>query len=339
MDSQTPPAVTDRTGSARADLLRHLMRRHFDPGSGSAFWLAIRDELDFDPVRDIRSWRDLRRFRPYTTRALAARPADLVATGSRDGRPPRPVRADGAGGGRNTVLLSAAWLDVIVDWRVARYAGAPGRTVGDTLLLLPGELEFAHEVSSARAQRLGSGAVSVDVDQRRPEELAGAFREVERLTGERKVAYLATTVPVLDLLLDDEAVTRTLRNGVRHVTLYDAHRDPPATARLRDRLPEPVEMSAILSCAPVLAEFRTGLIQRGEEPLRFEGIAPFVGCELLDDSGDAVERAGIPGVLSVTHVSEGLFLPGVDLPLRARYVDEDRIAGEGAPRFEIDCGA
>ncbi|MER7007171.1 hypothetical protein ABT297_29600 [Dactylosporangium sp. NPDC000555] len=57
---------------------RHVIRRHFDPTTGSPYWLRRAAELDFDP-RDITRYEHLTAFGPFPLDVLRTQdPADLV---------------------------------------------------------------------------------------------------------------------------------------------------------------------------------------------------------------------------------------------------------------------
>jgi len=57
---------------------RRVLRRHFDPVSGSPYWLRWRPHLGFDPL-DITEYRQLERFGRYPLEALRGLdPAELV---------------------------------------------------------------------------------------------------------------------------------------------------------------------------------------------------------------------------------------------------------------------
>jgi hypothetical protein len=43
-------------------VIRAAIRWHFDPNTGSPFWLERAKALDFDPVSDVRTFEDLRLF-------------------------------------------------------------------------------------------------------------------------------------------------------------------------------------------------------------------------------------------------------------------------------------
>jgi phenylacetate-coenzyme A ligase PaaK-like adenylate-forming protein len=64
--------------------LRDILRWHFDPATGSPFWLNRRDSLGFDPLRDVNDFADLRKF-PDVSDELRTVPVDLlVPAGSAD---------------------------------------------------------------------------------------------------------------------------------------------------------------------------------------------------------------------------------------------------------------
>ncbi|MFJ5233208.1 phenazine biosynthesis protein [Kitasatospora sp. NPDC088391] len=69
-----------RTTASAVDPAQHLqetLRWHFGPETGSPFWLRRRDSLGFDPLRDITSFADLRRF-PDVSDELRTVPVDLL---------------------------------------------------------------------------------------------------------------------------------------------------------------------------------------------------------------------------------------------------------------------
>ncbi|MBI2424118.1 MAG: hypothetical protein HYV27_14905 [Candidatus Hydrogenedentes bacterium] len=56
------------------DRLQAILEGHFDTRWGTPFWCAIRPELAFDPLKDIRCVEDLEQFPPFPTHELATRP-------------------------------------------------------------------------------------------------------------------------------------------------------------------------------------------------------------------------------------------------------------------------
>jgi hypothetical protein len=52
------------------------MQWHFDPATGSPFWVEFAKKLDFDPRRDIKTFADLRRFPPFEDEWLRGGPVE-----------------------------------------------------------------------------------------------------------------------------------------------------------------------------------------------------------------------------------------------------------------------
>jgi len=96
-------ALEGKVAAARARLDEHVratMAWHFDPGTGTPFWLEFAEKLDFDPRADVQSFDDLRRFPPFqdewlrggpvrrwVPKAYADRPIYVFETGGTTGIP------------------------------------------------------------------------------------------------------------------------------------------------------------------------------------------------------------------------------------------------------------
>jgi hypothetical protein len=93
---------------ARLDAqVREIIAWHFDPATGTPFWLERAQELDFDPRRDVRAFEDLRLFplfqddwlrggplRRWVPKAYADRPIYVFETGGTTGVPKSRVAID-----------------------------------------------------------------------------------------------------------------------------------------------------------------------------------------------------------------------------------------------------
>lgn len=100
-------ALATLTVEARARLdahVRDVVAWHFDPATGTPFWLERSESLDFDPRRDVRGYADLARFghfddgwlrggpiRRFVPRAYAHRPVHVFETGGTTGLPKNRV--------------------------------------------------------------------------------------------------------------------------------------------------------------------------------------------------------------------------------------------------------
>jgi len=100
---KTAPATPDRIRAARERLdawVREVVAWHFDPRTGSPFWLEQARKLSWDPRQEIQGFDDLRRFGPFEDswlrggdprrwipRGLQGRPAHVFETGGSTGVP------------------------------------------------------------------------------------------------------------------------------------------------------------------------------------------------------------------------------------------------------------
>ena len=86
---------------------RKIVRGHFDPENGTPFWLDFSKRLDFDPLMDIRSFDDLRKFplfedewlrggpvRRWIPKSMQDRPLYVFETGGTTGVPKSRVAVD-----------------------------------------------------------------------------------------------------------------------------------------------------------------------------------------------------------------------------------------------------
>jgi hypothetical protein len=87
--------------------VREMVRWHFDPRTGSPFWLERAKQFDFDPLKDVNGFDDLRRFglfedewlrggpvRRWVPKALADRPIYVFETGGTTGIPKTRINVE-----------------------------------------------------------------------------------------------------------------------------------------------------------------------------------------------------------------------------------------------------
>ncbi|WP_329312443.1 phenazine biosynthesis protein [Streptomyces sp. NBC_01262] len=138
---------TPAVGAAVADeFVRAALRWHFDPQTGSPYWLKRADSLGFDPLTDINGWSDLGRF-PDISEEWRDTPArDLLPAGCRAASPAAsptaaPVQVFDSGGttGRPKRIIEATSRREGVDWvsGVLERHGIPGEGAGDWLHIGP----------------------------------------------------------------------------------------------------------------------------------------------------------------------------------------------------------
>ncbi len=102
--------IDDRIAAEKAKLdehVREIVRWHFDPETGTPFWLDFASKLDFDPRTDINTFDDLNRFpsfqdewlrggpvRRWVPKAFADKPIYVFETGGTTGLPKSRIAID-----------------------------------------------------------------------------------------------------------------------------------------------------------------------------------------------------------------------------------------------------
>ncbi|WP_016907285.1 hypothetical protein [Streptomyces xiaopingdaonensis] len=168
-------------GVALDEWTRRMMRWHFDPATGSPFWVARRDRLGFDPVHDLTGFADLHRFGLFDKEELrGARVADLRPRGYRD----RPFRVFETGGttGRPCRIVNVTRLDYDVEiYRtVLEERGLAG---GDILAMTPsGPHAYGHFVE-ALADSWRGAVHAIDFDPRWVKSVVRSGDDADAYTG------------------------------------------------------------------------------------------------------------------------------------------------------------
>ncbi|NGO83774.1 arylcarboxylate reductase [Streptomyces sp. 196(2019)] len=207
---------------------RTVVRRHFDPVSGSPYWLGQAPRLDFDP-RDITRYDQLGAFGPFPLDRLRHEdPADLVPLSV-----PRPLagRVWDSGGTTGTPCRAFYTPDMLLHravwrrWSFVREGFAPGRTWLQATPTGPHLIgNGVREVSELHAGQV----YAVDMDPRWVKRLirAGRLAEVDDYTthlleqitdvlGQGRVHYLNTTPALLQALCRHRPELVAALDGVR----------------------------------------------------------------------------------------------------------------------------
>ncbi|MEU7577096.1 hypothetical protein AB0B50_05760 [Streptomyces sp. NPDC041068] len=143
---------------------RRMMRWHFEPETGSPFWVARREKLGFDPVKDIGGFADLARFGLFDKAELrAANARDLRPRGYRD-RPFRVFETGGTTGAPCRIVnVTRLAYDVEIYRTMLEARGVAG---GDVLAMTPsGPHAYGHFVEGLADSWRGA-VHAIDFDPR-----------------------------------------------------------------------------------------------------------------------------------------------------------------------------
>ncbi|GHD81052.1 AMP-binding protein [Streptomyces goshikiensis] len=321
--------------------LREMMRWHFDPATGSPFWLRKAPGLGFDPLTDIVEIADLRRFPDVSGELRTVPVEDLVPEGSAGnsfdvfesggtvGAPKRVV--DSESRGQNVEWVS----EVLTDhgfpsqghWLHVGPTGphVVGRTVRH-LAQLRGSMCFTLDFDPRWVKRLiGSG---------RPE-LAAEYREylldqIELVVNSQNIKVLFITPPVLEAVCARPALYDALGASLEGILWAGTSISPESLHQIEETFFPRARVAAIygntlMGIAPQRVR------EAGDShPAVFRPYFPQSIVELLHpETGEPVEY-GERGQVLVHQLSKDMFLPNVlerDTAIRVRPAKGDHIDG------------
>ena len=107
-ESSSAPTASVQKHREQLDVyVREIVAWHFDPATGSPFWLDFAKKLDWDPRREIQTFNDLKRFglfedewlrggpvQRWVPRGLAGKPVYVFETGGTTGVPKTRINCD-----------------------------------------------------------------------------------------------------------------------------------------------------------------------------------------------------------------------------------------------------
>ncbi len=231
--------------------LRTAIAWHFGEDTGSPFWLRTAKDLDFDPLTEIRSYGDLRRFPNLVDELRSVPVEDLIPRGYGTPAPiPRIYESGGTTGAPKRTAQLPDWVDQVTRWQVEDFT-AGGFVPGAGLLcLMPSGPHGVGHFDREVAERLGSTFHPIDLDPRwvkkisarddtsshrrgrglrRPRGRSGRF-----ILETQSVANLHATPPLLEAIARDDDLVDLVNEKIRYVLLSGAHVDLDTLDVLRD---------------------------------------------------------------------------------------------------------
>ncbi|MFI9771605.1 phenazine biosynthesis protein [Streptomyces sp. NPDC052415] len=308
------------------DFIHAAMRWHFSPETASPYWLKRAAELGFDPLKDIHTWDDLRRFPDVSEEWRDISADDLVPagvgregwdfqvfdSGGTTGRPKRIVESRSR---RNGVL----WVsEVLADHKV------PGEGDGHWLHLGPTGPHIVGRSIGLLAQLRRTFCHYIDFDPRwvknsvkqgRSEE-AGRYvkhilAQARDVLSSQPVSVLFATPPVLEALAADEELLGLVQNKVRGI-IWAGTSVSPETLRVFEEeiFPQAAVVGLYGNTMMGIAPQRPRTGDPDEELCVFMPFHPFSQVTVVDP-----ENTGVPvgygerGQARISLVSRDLFLP------------------------------
>ncbi|WP_030682994.1 AMP-binding protein [Streptomyces sp. NRRL B-1347] len=305
----------------QADLhVRAMMRWHFDPATGSRYWLDRRDQLGFDPVEDVRCVDDLLRFPNLVDELRDVPVEDLIPRGLDAAEKVFAVyESGGTTGAPKRFVMFENWFDQYMTWENSQY---PDDGEGHALAVAPSGPHMLGEYSKRIAEARGGIRFSIDLDPRWVKRLlaagdtAGAGAYVDHLVDQAElvlqsqdIAFLITTPPLLARLAERASARALIQEKVRLVIWTGAHMDPDTLDYLATELFPKTRFRGSYGSTSVLS----GTVQRpdpeGTGDTVFDSYAPYVLYRVVDPSTGRPVEYGSEGAVVMNYLTKYGLVP------------------------------
>jgi hypothetical protein len=301
--------------------VRKMISWHFDPETGSPFWLAKCAGLGFNPVQDVQTAADLLRF-PDVSAELRMVPADSLIPRGVSGQAFRVYDSGGTTGAPKRIA-DGGCRSRLLAWARQRLVarGIPGS--GNWLHLGPtGPHVIGFDVS--RYAALGRGLFyTVDLDPRWVKRLIRSGRleladeyiqhcldQAQAVLSTQHISVLNTTPPLLEAICERTEIYEAIRSKVKAIIWAGTSISSESLRQLDEVFfPEAAVVGVYGNSLMGVAPQRPA-IESDTNRCVFEPFAETTRLDLVDDDGRTVGY-GERGRVRLHLVTEEMFLPNV----------------------------
>jgi hypothetical protein len=324
--SRTSTSVLDAPFGAELDpdeLVRAAMDWHFDPDTGSNYWLERAKSLDFDPRADVNGYSDLSLFPDTTAELRDVSATDLIPKGY--GPNPDIVgvfESGGTTGAPKRVVCLRDWLNLLLAWDDAHLdeLGFP-RDV-NWLGMTPSGPHIVGECVRQIALARGGLCYTVDLDPRWVKHListgakdqADAYSEhlVDQaafVLRSQDVAVLTITPPLLERLARRDELVDLVNSKVKAIRWGGTQLDADSEYLYRTEVFPDSILFGHYGGTMILGFAGQRAGQAADEPCVFDSFAPYVSFSVVDPDTHEPVAYGERGQVVTRHVSKSFLLP------------------------------
>ncbi|AEW97856.1 AMP-binding protein [Streptantibioticus cattleyicolor] len=321
--------------------LREILRWHFDPRTGSPFWLRKARDLDFDPLNDIHHIADLRRFPDVSGELRTVPVEDLVPEGHVD-RFFEVFESGGTVGAPKRVVDSVS-RTLNVDWVSTVLADHGFPAHGHWLHVGPTGPHVVGRTVKRLAELRGAMCFTLDFDPRWVKRLIGSGRtaladeyrdylldQVELVARSQDVKVLFITPPVLEALCARPALYERLASTVEGILWAGTSISPETLRQIEETFFPRAKVAAIYGNTIMGIAPQRPRAEGDEFPCVFRPFFPQSVVELVDPGTGEPVGYGERGQVRIHLLSRDMFLPNVlerDTAVRVRPAPGDTVDG------------
>jgi phenylacetate-coenzyme A ligase PaaK-like adenylate-forming protein len=305
------------------ELIEAAMQWHFDPQTGSRFWLERARTLDFDPRRDVGTFADLRLFPNVANELRDIRVEDLIPRGY---GPKADVvgvfESGGTTGAPKRVVLLADWMNRLMahQMRVMDARGDP-RDV-NWLSLGPSGPHLFDEIITWQARLRGGIKFSIDMDPRwvkkciRDGRTEEADRYAEHLIDQgvfvletQHIGVMMTTPPLLERIARRNELVSLINEKLQLIIWGGAQMDADTRDLFRTEIFPEATLCGTYGSTMILgsATERPGLTEN--DPVIFDPFSPYISFSVVDPITGEDVAYGERGQVVMNHMSKSMLLP------------------------------
>jgi hypothetical protein len=304
------------------EYLRAAVEWHFGEETGSPFWLRRAKTLGFDPLRDIRTFEDLRQFPNIVDELRHVPVEDLIPRGYGPNPPaPKVFETGGTTGAPKRIILMPDWIEATVD-RMLKSPQFAGRRPANILVATP---TGPHEIGSFYdylVERQNIVKFSIDLDPRWVKKLISrgetkqvsayiehVLDQIEDVLRSQDIGLLVITPPLLDACSRRPRLADLINSKIDLLFWGGTHMSVDERFELGLVEFPGMKMLSRYSSAMILegATERPGLTP--DEEIIYDTRSPVVTFRVVDPATGEVVRYGERGQVVMTHLSKGMFLP------------------------------
>ncbi|MCK9897139.1 AMP-binding protein [Frankia sp. AgB32] len=311
----------DRPPVDPEEYLRALMRWHFSVETGSPFWLRRAQSLDFDPIHDVRTFGDLRRFPNVVDEFRAVPVEDLVPRGltGADRVIAGVYESGGTTGLPKRFVMFDRWMEFALGWDESHYAALGTANV---LLVGPSGPHMFGEFARRRARRHDGMLFAVDLDPRWIKKLlergdaAESERYVEHVVDQaahilstQTVGILITTPPLLERLTRRNDLVETIRKDVRYLCWSGAHLDADTREIFQTEIFPGIPLKGLYGSTTILGMSRERDVERADGLAAFDPPSPYIVFRVVDPETGEDVAFGERGQVVMNHLTKYALIP------------------------------
>jgi phenylacetate-coenzyme A ligase PaaK-like adenylate-forming protein len=305
------------------EFIRAAMDWHFNPRTGSRYWLERAKSLEFDPRADVTSFEELTLFPNVTNELRDVRAQDLIPRGF--GPLPDVVgvfESGGTTGAPKRIVVLRDWWDRMLANAVARFGerGVPRHR--NWLVLVPSGPHMAGELLRDQISAMRGVELTIDMDPRWVKKLLAAGKSdeadayAEHLVDQaalvlqtQEIGVLVSTPPLLERLARRDDLVALVRRTVHSIIWTGAHMDVDTRHLYRTEVFPGAALHGIYGSTMVLGGTNERIGLADDDPCIFDPFSPYITFSVVAPDTGLPVAYGERGQVVMNHVSSSFLLP------------------------------